>query len=222
MNINRTQLNGLWQNNPALMQLLGLCPLLAVSNSAINGLALGLATLATLLLSNTLVAATRPWLISEIRIPVYVLLIAGVVTCVSLLMNAYAHDIYLQLGIFIPLIITNCMILARAEAYASRNSISGAAVDALVHGTGFGAVLLTMGAIRELLGTGSLFANRHLLLGDAVSAEALLQLPMDRGLLIAILPPGAFILLGLLIAVKNCLDNFSLTSNAERKPVANQ
>ena len=204
---NSWQLSGLWQNNPALVQLLGLCPLLAVSNSAINGLALGVATIATVVMSNTLVSATRQWLIHEIRIPVYVLLIAGIVTCVSLLMNAYAHEIYLQLGIFIPLIITNCMILARAEAFASRNSVMLAARDGFIHGCGFALVLLAMGCIREMLGNGSLFANSHLLFGAATTAQPLLDLQIDRGILIAILPPGAFILLGLLIALKNYIDN---------------
>ncbi|MEM7258129.1 MAG: electron transport complex subunit E [Pseudomonadota bacterium] len=223
--MNRTgalNLSGLWQNNPALVQLLGLCPLLAVSNSAINALALGLATIVTLFLSNTLVAATRPWLISEIRIPVYVLLIAGVVTCVSLLMNAYAHDIYLQLGIFIPLIITNCMILARAEAYASRNRVTAAAADALIHGVGFAVVLLVMGAIRELAGSGSLFANSHLLFGESFSPEPLIQLSIERGLLIAILPPGAFLLLGLLIAAKNRLETLTVNTAAKHKAMAKQ
>jgi electron transport complex protein RnfE len=207
----------LWHNNPALVQLLGLCPLLAVSNTAINGLALGIATVVTLVISNTLVSATRRWLIEEIRIPVYVLLIAGVVTCVGMLMNAYAHGIYLQLGIFIPLIITNCMILARAEAYASRNHIAAAAQDALAQGSGFAIVLFTMGAIRELLGTGTLLANSHLLFGSIGSAAPLINLQTDRGLLIAILPPGAFILLGLLIATKNAMHQAVNSNNQVRR-----
>ena len=194
---------GLWRNNPALVQLLGLCPLLAVSNTAINGLALGLATIVTLLLSNTLVATTRRWLINEIRIPVYVLLIAGVVTCVGMLMNAYAHDMYLQLGIFIPLIITNCMILARAEAFASRNSVTLAAGDGLMHGLGFALALLAMGLCRELIGNGTIMADSHLLFGTATHSTPWIDLQIDRGLLIAVLPPGAFLVLGLLIALKN-------------------
>lgn len=210
-NINKQYLSGLWRNNPAMVHLLGLCPLLAVSNSAINGLALGIATISTLTVTNTLVAATRQWLISEIRIPIYVLLIAGVVSCIGMLMNAYAHDIYLQLGIFIPLIITNCMILARAEVFASRSRVNLAALDGLIHGCGFALVLLVMGAIRELLGKGTLFADSHLLFGQTVSAAPLLDLAIDRGLLIAILPPGAFIVLGILIAIKNCIDKLSIS-----------
>lgn len=194
---------GIWRNNPALVQLLGLCPLLAVSNTAINGLALGLATLFTLVLSNTLVSLTRGWIINEIRIPSYVLLIAGIVTCVGILMNAYAHDIYLQLGIFIPLIITNCMILARAEAYASRHNITDSIWDALSHGLGFSIVLVAMGAARELLGNGTLFANSNLLFGSTMNATPMFEFSVDRGFLIAILPPGAFILLGFFIAAKN-------------------
>ena len=209
--------DGLWRNNPALVQLLGLCPLLAVSNSAINGLGLGLATLLTLVLSNTLVSATRRFLIHEIRIPVFVILIAGIVTCVGILMNAYAHDIYLQLGIFIPLIITNCMILARAEAFASRHNISASIRDALLQGFGFAAVLLTIGTLRELVGTGGIFANRHLIFGSGISAEPLITLHIDRGFLIALLPPGAFIFLGLLIAGKNLIDKYLTRTNTHGK-----
>ncbi len=212
-------LSGLWQNNPALVQLLGLCPLLAVSNSAINALALGMATILTLLLTNMLVSATRQWLINEIRIPVYVLLIAGVVTCVGMLINAYAHSIYLRLGIFIPLIITNCMILARAEAWASRRPVAHAALDALTHGIGFAVVLIVMGSVRELVGSGTLFADSHLLFGELAGPEPLIDLSIDRGLLIAILPPGAFFLLGMLIAAKNALAQYKPLSSAS--PVEN-
>lgn len=196
---------GIWTGNPALVQLLGLCPLLAVSNSAINGLSLGFATLVTLVLSNFLVSATRHWLLHEIRIPVFVLLIAGIVTSIGMIMNAWTHELYLELGIFIPLIITNCAILARAETFASKNNIGQSMVDGIATGIGFALVLITLGAIRELIGTGTLLADSHLLFGS-VAAQWQFQLPeYYRGLLIAILPPGAFIILGLLIALKNCL-----------------
>lgn len=197
--------HGLWQNNPALVQLLGLCPLLAVSNTAINGLTLGLATLITLVLSNVIVSATRHWLIAEIRIPVFVLLIATIVTIVGMLMNAYAYQLYLQLGIFIPLIITNCTILARAESFASRNSVLHSMADGLSHGLGFAAVLFLMGVIRELAGSGTLFTGAALL----PAGELLPTIEIDgfRGLLFATLPPGAFIVLGLLLAGKNFLDS---------------
>lgn len=207
---------GLWHNNPALVQLLGLCPLLAVSNSAINGLALGLATMLTLIISNSIVSATRHWLIYEIRIPVFVLLISGIVTTIGLLMNAFAHQMYLQLGIFIPLIITNCTILARAESFASRNPLRLAINDGFSHGIGFALVMVAMGAIRELIGEGTLFAQAHLLFGALTGTGPLFSLSIDRGLLVAVLPPGAFIVLGLLIALKNALDQNALDSKAKR------
>lgn len=195
--------NGLWHNNPAMVQLLGLCPLLAVSNTTINGLSLGIATAFTVLLSNILVSATRQFLLPEIRIPAYVIIISGIVTMIGLLMNAYAHDIYLRLGIFIPLIITNCAILARAEAFASRNPVVESAIDGIATGAGFAVVLVALGAIRELIGHGTLLADAHLLFGTS-PLPPLIDLGEDyRGLLVAILPPGAFILFGLLLVVKN-------------------
>jgi len=196
-------LDGLWHNNPAMVQLLGLCPLLAVSNTTINGLSLGIATAFTVLLSNILVSASKGFLLPEIRIPVYVIIISGIVTLVGLLMQAYAHDIYLRLGIFIPLIITNCAILARAEAFASRNPMIDSAIDGLATGAGFAVVLILLGAIRELIGHGTILADAHLLTG-ATSSHPLIDLGENyRGLLIAILPPGAFVLFGLLLALRN-------------------
>ena len=195
--------NGLWHNNPAMVQLLGLCPLLAVSNTTINGLSLGIATAFTVLLSNILVSASKGFLLPEIRIPVYVIIISGIVTLVGLLMQAYAHDIYLRLGIFIPLIITNCAILARAEAFASRNPMIDSAIDGLATGAGFAVVLILLGAIRELIGHGTILSDAHLLTG-ATSSHPLIDLGENyRGLLIAILPPGAFVLFGLLLALRN-------------------
>ena len=199
--------DGLWHNNAALVQLLGLCPLLAVSNTAINGLSLGIATAFTVLLSNVTVSACRHAILPEVRIPVYVIIISGIVTIVGLLMNAFAHDMYLRLGIFIPLIITNCAILARAESFASRNPVIDSAIDGLATGCGFALVLVALGSVRELIGYGTLFSDMHLLF-DMASTEPLIDLGGHyRGLLVAILPPGAFILFGLLLVVKNLTDS---------------
>ncbi|RMD80847.1 MAG: electron transport complex subunit E [Gammaproteobacteria bacterium] len=199
--------DGLWSNNPALVQILGLCPLLAVTATVVNGLALGLATLATLVLSNTVVSLVRHHVTPEIRVAVYVLIIACIVTAIELAMDAYFHDLYLILGIFIPLIVTNCNILARAEAFASRHPVLPSALDGLAMGLGFTAVLVALGALRELLGRGTLFSQAELLLGEAGRLLQVQVLPEDyRGWLLAALPPGAFIGLGLLIALKNVID----------------
>lgn len=197
---------GLWKNNPALVQILGLCPLLAVTNSVINGLGLGLATLLTLVLSNTTVSLIRHYVRPEIRIPVFVLVIASIVTVVELAMHAYFHELYLVLGIFIPLIVTNCAIIARAESFASKNPVGPAFFDGLMMGLGFAAVLVVLGAIREVLGSGTLLANAHLMFGEAARGFAITVIEDYRGFLLAILPPGAFIGLGLLIALKNAID----------------
>ncbi len=197
---------GLWKNNPALVQILGLCPLLAVTNSVINGLGLGLATLLTLVLSNTTVSLIRHYVRPEIRIPVFVLVIASIVTVIELAMHAYFHELYLILGIFIPLIVTNCAIIARAESFASKNPVGPAFFDGLMMGLGFAAVLIVLGAIREVLGSGTLLANAHLMFGEAARGFAITVIEDYRGFLLAILPPGAFIGLGLLIALKNVID----------------
>ena len=168
---------GLWKNNPALVQLLGLCPLLAVTATITNGLGLGLATTLVLIGSNATVSIIRNWVPNEIRIPIFVMIIAAFVTIVQLLMNAYTFELYQALGIFIPLIVTNCAIIGRAEAYASKNPLSYAAFDGFMMGLGFTVVLVLLGAMRELLGYGTLFAGAELLLG-----------------------------MGLLIALKNVLD----------------
>lgn len=194
---------GLWDNNPGLVQLLGLCPLLAVTGTAINGLGLGLATLFVLVLSNLAVSATRHVIRPEIRIPVFVLLIATLVTVVDLVMQAWFSSLSRTLGIFIPLIVTNCTILGRAEAFASRRPIGEALLDGLAQGTGFAAVLIVLGAGREIIGHGTLMADAHLLLGDWASAMEITFLPQQTGLLIAVLPPGAFIGLGLMVAARN-------------------
>lgn len=198
--------NGLWKNNQALVALLGLCPLLAVSNNAINGLGLGLATLFVLVISNTLVSAIRHQISDEIRIPVFIAIIATMVTMVDLLMNAYFHTLHGILGIFIPLIVTNCAILARAEAFASKNTIDRAVLDGLFMGVGFLIVLVILGAAREIIGSGTLFDQAHLMFGEAARTWTIHFSDDYEGVLLAILPPGAFIGLGLIIAVKNMID----------------
>jgi len=197
---------GLWKNNPALVQILGLCPLLAVTNSVINGLGLGMATLRTLVLSNVTVSLIRDYVPPEIRIPVFVLVIASIVTVIELAMHAYFHELYLILGIFIPLIVTNCTIIARAEAFASKNPVGPAFLDGLMMGLGFAAVLIVLGGLRELLGHGTLLANAQLMFGEAARGFAITVIEDYRGFLLAVLPPGAFIGLGLLIALKNVID----------------
>ena len=200
--------NGLWTNNVALVQLLGLCPLLAVTSTLINGLGLGIATLITLVLSNTFVSIIRHWTRPEVRIPIFVLIIASIVTAIELAMNAWFHELFLVLGIFIPLIVTNCSIIARAEAFASRNEVLDSALDGFMMGLGFLLVLVLLGGLRELIGMGTLFADADLMFGSV--AEGLEWSLSDDypGFLLAILPPGAFIGLGLLIAVKNSIEKY--------------
>lgn len=198
--------NGLWTNNVALVQLLGLCPLLAVTGTIINGLGLGIATLITLVLSNSIVSLIRHWLKSEIRIPIFVLIIASIVTTIELAMNAWFHELYLVLGIFIPLIVTNCSIIARAEAFASKNNLRDSALDGFMMGLGFAFVLVVLGGLRELIGFGTLFANAQLMFGDLGETMTITFSDSYQGFLLAVLPPGAFIGLGLLIALKNVID----------------
>jgi electron transport complex protein RnfE len=195
--------NGLWDNNPGLVQLLGLCPLLAVTTTFVNGLGLGLATLFVVTCSNILVSATRKWIRSEIRIPMYVLIIASLVTCIELLFKAYLPGLDRTLGIFIPLIVTNCAIVARAEVFASRNGVGASMLDGLAMGAGFAALLCAVGAFRELIGRGSVLANLDMFLGGDPLPGLVI---VDGGFLLAILPPGAFFSLALAVAGKNYLD----------------
>lgn len=197
---------GLWKNNPILVQILGLCPTLAVTTTATNALGMGLATMLVLMLSNFCVALFRKFIPNEIRIPVYVLLIASLVTCVQLLMNAYFINLYESLGIFIALIVTNCIIVGRAEAYASQNPPLHALFDGLMMGLGFTLTLLVLGGIREVLGQGTLFAGADQLLGTWARVLEFHIYSSDTTLLLAILPPGAFIVLGFMIAAKNALN----------------
>jgi len=197
---------GLWNNNTAFVQLLGLCPLLAITNTMVNSLGLGLATTLTLICSNVIVSAIRHWVRPEIRIPVFVLIIASIVTVIELSMNAWFHGLYDILGIFIPLIVTNCAIIARAEAFASKNSIPRALADGLFMGLGFTLVLLLLGTLREAIGFGTLFQQIELMFGDGAKWLTVRLFENYRGYLLAILPPGAFLGLGFLIAIKNMID----------------
>ncbi|MCG5516731.1 MULTISPECIES: electron transport complex subunit E [unclassified Ectothiorhodospira] len=209
--------DGLWHNNPGMVQLLGLCPLLAISGTVVNALGLGLATTLTLIASNLAVSTIRNWVRPEIRIPVYVLIIASVVTAIELSMNAYFHELYLILGIFIPLIVTNCAIIGRAEAFASKNTLPRAFVDGLTMGLGFTGVLVALGAMREALGHGTLFDQAHLMFGEAARGLTITLVEDYRGFLLAILPPGAFIGLGLLLALKNWIDDRLERREARRR-----
>ncbi|ANE77335.1 electron transport complex subunit E [Dickeya solani] len=199
-------LQGLWKNNSALVQLLGLCPLLAVTSTATNALGLGLATTLVLTCTNIAVSALRRWVPDEIRIPIYVLLIASVVTIVQMLINAYAYGLYQSLGIFIPLIVTNCIVIGRAEAFASKNTAMLSALDGLFMGLGATSALFVLGAIREILGNGTLFDGADLLLGSWARVLRVEVVHMDSPFLLMILPPGAFIGLGMLLAAKYLID----------------
>lgn len=199
-------INGLWKNNPGLVQLLGLCPLLGTSNSTVNALGLGIATALVLICSNAAVSLIRNVVTNAVRLPVFVMIIAALTTCIELLMQAFTYELFQILGIFIPLITTNCIILGRAEAFAAKNSILKASFDGLMMGIGFALVLVAIGATRELLGTGMLFTNMHLLFGSIAEHWQIVVFRDYKGFLLAILPPGAFLVLGLLIALKNWID----------------
>lgn len=199
-------LNGLWKNNPAIVQLLGLCPLLAVTASVVNAIGLAVATAMVLVCSNISVSLIRNIVSDAIRLPAFVMIIASAVTCIELLMQAFTYELYEILGIFLPLITTNCVILGRADGFASRNTLAPAAYDGLIMGVGFGLVLVLLGAIRELVGTGALFANMDLLFGPGAANWKLTLIDDYPNFLLAILPPGAFIFTGLIIAGKNLVD----------------
>jgi electron transport complex protein RnfE len=198
--------DGFWSNNVGLVQLLGLCPLLAVTGTFINGLGLGLATMATLVASNVIVSLIRKLVRPEVRIPVFVLVIASIVTIIELSMSAWFYELYKVLGIFIPLIVTNCSIIGRAEAFASKNTVGRSFVDGVSMGFGFLLVLVALGSLREIIGQGTLFSQAQLMFGEAARSMTITFVDGYGGFLIAVLPPGAFIGLGLLIALKNIID----------------
>lgn len=198
---------GLWNNNPALVQLLGLCPLLAVSSSVVNALGLGLATLLVLTTTNSTVSLIRAYVSDAVRLPAFVMIIASAVTCIELLMKAFTFELYQILGLFIPLIVTNCAVLGRADAFASKNKIIPAAVDGFMMGLGFLLVLVCVGAVREILGTGHIFADMNLIFGEAARNWQLNVFGANYpNVIFALLPPGAFIVVGFLIAIKNAVD----------------
>ncbi len=198
---------GLWSNNPALVQLLGLCPLLAVSSSVVNAMGLGLATLLVLTTTNSVVSLIRSYVSDAVRLPAFVMIIASAVTCIELLMKAFTFELYQILGLFIPLIVTNCAVLGRADAFASKQKILPAAVDGFMMGFGFLLVLMLVGAVRELLGTGHLFADMNLIFGESARTWQLNVFGANYpNVIFALLPPGAFIVVGFLIAIKNIVD----------------
>lgn len=204
-NFRQLTANGLWHNNTAIVQLLGLCPLLAVSNSLVNGLGLGLATTFVLMASNLSVSLIRHQVSDAIRLPAFILIIASFTSCIELLMHAFTYELYQILGIFIPLIVTNCALLGRAEAFASKNPLLPSMVDGLMIGLGFTLALIVLGGLRELIGNGTVFANMHLLFGDG-ARDWTLTIPHYPKFLFFILPPGAFLVLGFMIAGKNLID----------------
>ncbi len=198
--------NGLWDNNIVFSQSIGLCPLLAVTGTATNGLGMGLATTAVMVLCSALVSRGRFLIPPEIRIPIFVVLIAMVVTLVDMFMNAWLHELHKVLGLFIPLIVTNCAILGRVEAFASRQPVREATWDGLMMGLGFTLALVVLGATREVLGAGTLFASAALLMGPSWAALEAVVIPDYRGFLLMALPPGGFLMLGFLLAGKKILD----------------
>ena len=211
--------NGLWTNNPALVQLLGLCPLLAVTGTVVNALGLGLATMMVLIGSNIIVSLIRHHVSDAVRLPVFVIIIATFVTCAELIMKAFTYELYQILGIFIPLIVTNCAILGRAEAFASKQSVGIAAVDGFMMGLGFLLVLVCLGGVRELLGQGTLLADMQLLFGAGAVNWTLRPFGEGYSFLIAILPPGAFLVMGFLMAIKNAIDwQIKLKAEADKPP----
>lgn len=213
-------LDGLWNNNPALVQLLGLCPLLAVTGSVVNALGLGFATMMVLVGSNVSVSLIRNHVPDAVRLPAFVMIIASFVTVAELVMQAFTYELYEVLGIFIPLIVTNCAILGRADAFACKNPVLPAAVDGLMMALGFTIVLVLLGAMREVLGQGVIFSDMQLLFGPS-AANWKIELVTDYpDFLFAILPPGAFMAMGLLIAVKNVIDDrMKAAAEAKKAPV---
>jgi len=207
--------NGIWKQNTSIVQILGLCPLLAVTTNAVNGIMLSLATIIVMAVANVAVAALRNFIPHEIRIPVFILIVAALVTVVDLLFNANLHELYLVLGIFIPLIVTNCIVLARVEAFAAKNPPLQSTFDGIFMGVGMLWTLALLGAMRELLGSGTLFGGIDMVFPDLQPIHLLPE--SYPGFLLAMLPPGAFILLGCMIAWKNWLDARA-AARAQRKP----
>ncbi len=194
--------DGLWKNNVVFSQILGLCPTMAVTTSATNGLGMGLATTAVLVVSNMIISSVRHFITPQVRIPAYIVLIATLVTLVDLCLNAWMHDLYKVLGMFIALIVVNCAVLGRAEAFASKNPVGVSALDGLAMGLGFTLALIIIGGIREVIGTGTLFSQASLLLGNGFAFMEMQVVPNYGGALLMILPPGGFAVLGLILAAR--------------------
>lgn len=213
--------NGLWKQNPGLVQLLGLCPTLAMTVSLVNGFSLGVMTALVMAASNASVAPIRQWVPTEIRIPVFILIIAALVTMIDLSMHAYLHSLHAVLGIFIPLIVTNCIVLARVEAFAAKNPVVPSALDGFMMGFGLALVLATLGGVREIIGKGTLFSGIDLVFGPSAKSLMLNVIPDYNGFLLAILPPGAFIGLALLIAIRNWMAQRKVAREAAAPTSAN-
>ncbi|WP_415888997.1 electron transport complex subunit E [Neptuniibacter sp. SY11_33] len=214
----KISMDGLWDNNPALVQLLGLCPLLAVTGTVVNAIGLGIASILVLLGSNLTVSAFRKFVPDSVRLPIFVMIIASFVTAIELLMKAFTYELYLILGIFIPLIVTNCAIMGRADAFACKNPVKESLLDGLMMGLGFTAVLVILGAMREVLGLGTLFSDMHLLFGPIAADWKITVVDDYTGFLFAVLPPGAFVGMGLLIALKNIVDARAKERLAQQTP----
>ncbi len=208
--------NGLWKQNPGVVQILGMCPTLAISGTVVNALSLGLATTLVMALASSGVALLRNYIPTAVRIPVFILIIATLVTLVDLLMHAYVQPLYVVLGIFIPLIVVNCIVLARVEAFASKQGVAMSFLDGLVMGLGLTLVLTALGALREIFGKGTLFSGIDLAFGPDALGLVIQVMPNYQGLLLAILPPGAFIGLGLIIAARNWIDQIAARQAQER------
>lgn len=216
-NYKEITLNGLWKQNPGVVQLLGLCPTLAVTTSAVNGLSLGMATALVMTAANGSISPVRRFVPSEIRVPVFILVIAALVTIIDLSINAFAHPLHKVLGIFIPLIVVNCIVLARVESFAAKNAPIPSMLDGFMMGTGLALVLGLLGAMREIIGKGTLFSGLDLIFGAEAKQFVLTIIPDYHGFLLAILPPGAFLGLGTLIALRNWVEikNTAKTSTSE-------
>lgn len=213
---------GLWHNNVVMSQMLALCPLLAVTTTASNGLGMGLASLVVMVMSNMLVSMIRGLITPQVRIPVFIVLIAAMVTMVDMFLNAWMHELYKVLGLFIPLIVTNCAILGRVESFASKQRVLPSMLDGLAMGLGFTWVLVLLGAMREFFGAGTLFADASLLLGNWAASIEMTIFPDYDGTLLLILPPGGFICLGLLLAGKRVIDRIlatGRTAQAQEEPL---
>lgn len=214
-------IRGIWKDNPGLCQLLGMCPLLAVTTSAANALGLGIATIVVMVLSSMVISIIRKLIVPEVRIPIYVVVIASLVTIVRFEVEANFPELYQQLGIYLSLIVTNCIIMARAEAFAAHNNLLRSTVDAFACAIGFTLVLFVLGCIREIIGNGTLFVGANDVLGEWASGLEMTLFSQDYTYLIAILPPGGFIVLAFLIAIKNALDNVRKNRNDRKFRIKN-